>query len=232
MPDYQEKNDKGTINIYDYQTNDVIIDTVTAVTSAINEGNAYVSNDVASNVTGFKKLNQPYESVKKYFSMSKDADEEKQKSFKYIFKNIQNSTTSTSDDSKKIYIDLPELETNENYLALLSKINELWENEDVFSISVRIKSSTVGEDGGTKYCVNIIAPCTLIDMYDTGNNRGFNPNACFRFVGDDNMDGYVILQDSPHLNFYFTTEFMYNTFKPIASELFKSVSISFGINVL
>ena len=59
---------KGTINIYDIQTNDVIIDTVTAATSANNSGNTHVLNDVDSNATGFKKINQPYSAIKKYNS--------------------------------------------------------------------------------------------------------------------------------------------------------------------
>lgn len=64
-------NTKGDMTIYNTQTNDVIIDTLTAATSAVNNGNAYVLNDVASNVTGFKKLNPHIEPVKEYSSESK-----------------------------------------------------------------------------------------------------------------------------------------------------------------
>lgn len=146
---------------------------------------------------------------------------------KYSFKDIS-ATASNSDDSKRISIGMSALSSIENYSALLSKITKLWENEDIFSLSIRIKSSVI--EG---YCINIMAQCTLIDMYDTSiNNRGFVPNACFRFVGQDNMDGYVILNSNPHLEFCFSTEDMYNTFKTIASNLFATMSIGFGINVL
>lgn len=64
-------NTKGDMTIYNTQTNDVIIGTLTAATSAVNNGNAYVLNDVASNVTGFKKLNPHIEPVKEYNSESK-----------------------------------------------------------------------------------------------------------------------------------------------------------------
>lgn len=65
------KGKKGTINIYSNQTNPVIIKELSAATSAVNEGNTYVLNDVASNVTGFKKLNPHIEPVKEYSSESK-----------------------------------------------------------------------------------------------------------------------------------------------------------------
>lgn len=146
---------------------------------------------------------------------------------KYSFKDIS-ATASSSDVSKIISIDMSSLASVENYSILLSKITRLWENEDIFSLSIRVKSSVV-----ERYCINIMAQCTLIDMYDTSSNsRGLVPNACFRFVGSDNIDGYVILNSNPLLKFCFSTEDMYNTFKTIATNLFATMSISFGLNVL
>lgn len=146
---------------------------------------------------------------------------------KYNFKNIS-ATASSSDVSKIISIDMSSLASVENYSILLSKITRLWENENIFSLSIRVKSSVV-----ERYCINIMAQCTLIDMYDTASNsRGLVPNACFRFVGSDNIDGYVILNSNPLLKFCFSTEDMYNTFKAIATNLFATMSISFGLNVL
>lgn len=146
---------------------------------------------------------------------------------KYSFKDIS-ATASSSDVSKIISIDMSSLASVENYSILLSKITRLWENEDIFSLSIRVKSSVV-----ERYCINIMAQCTLIDMYDTSSNsRGLVPNACFRFVGSDNIDGYVILNSNPLLKFCFSTEDMYNTFKAIATNLFATMSISFGLNVL
>lgn len=146
---------------------------------------------------------------------------------KYNFKNIS-ATASSSDVSKIISIDMSSLASVENYSILLSKITRLWENENIFSLSIRVKSSVV-----ERYCINIMTQCTLIDMYDTASNsRGLVPNACFRFVGSDNIDGYVILNSNPLLKFCFSTEDMYNTFKAIATNLFATMSISFGLNVL
>lgn len=144
---------------------------------------------------------------------------------KYNFKNIS-TTTSSLDESKKIIIDMSSLASVENYSILLSKIAKLWENEDIFSLSIRIKSSVV--EGN---CLNIMTQCTLInDTYSY--NRGFIPNVCFRLIGNDNIDCYIILDSNPSLEFRFATESVYNNFKTISPNLFATMSISFGLNVL
>lgn len=144
---------------------------------------------------------------------------------KYNFKNIS-TTTSSLDESKKIIIDMSSLASVENYSILLSKIAKLWENEDIFSLSIRIKSSVV--EGN---CLNIMTQCTLInDTYSY--NRGFIPNVCFRLIGNDNIDCYIILDSNPSLEFRFATESVYNNFKTILPNLFATMSISFGLNVL
>lgn len=59
---------KGDMTIYSTQTKDVIIDSLLVAKSVTNNGNAYVLNNLDSNATGFKKINQPYSVIKKYSS--------------------------------------------------------------------------------------------------------------------------------------------------------------------
>lgn len=56
---------KGDMTIYGAQTKDVIINSLSVAKSVTNNGNAYVLNDADSN---FKKINQPYNVIKKYSS--------------------------------------------------------------------------------------------------------------------------------------------------------------------
>lgn len=195
--------------------------------SSLNDNNIAVNNVMGANFE--KKIYKIYIYNGEEFIELKTSNSYSNGGYsqKYNFKDIS-ATASSSDVSKIISIDMSALTSVENYSILLSKITKLWENEDIFSLSIRVKSSVV-----ERYCINIMAQCTLIDMYDTStDNRGLVPNVCFRFVGQDNIDGYVILNSNPQLKFCFSTEDTYNTFKTIASNLFATMSISFGLNVL